>query len=132
MRPYFPLLFHRENNRHALLNIEDVFIGAAIGRSFFFLGVAVQIKHVKRGKGVEKTLMEGRAWARQYQDRQCIAKIQRTYARFHTVRGDLSAARVALAEAIDLFERLGMRRELAEARAALADLDARELAEAAG
>jgi hypothetical protein len=39
-----------------------------------------------------------------------------------------SAARAALAAAIDLFERLGMRRELAEARAELASLDARERA----
>ena len=41
------------------------------------------------------------------------------------IRRDLPAARAALTEAIDLFERLGMRRELAEAREALADLDAR-------
>jgi hypothetical protein len=40
------------------------------------------------------------------------------------MRGDLPAARIALAEAIDLFERLGMRRELSEARAELARLDA--------
>jgi hypothetical protein len=33
-------------------------------------------------------------------------------------RGDLSASRAALTEAIDLFERLAMRRSLAEARAA--------------
>ncbi|NTV63566.1 MAG: hypothetical protein HGA65_08530 [Oscillochloris sp.] len=43
--------------------------------------------------------------------------------RLHTLRGDLPAARASLAEAIDLFERLGMRRELAEARAELAKLD---------
>jgi tetratricopeptide (TPR) repeat protein len=65
--------------------------------------------------------------AKRYQDRPLIAQIQRSYARLHTQRGDLPAARAALAEAIDLFERLGMRRELAEARAALTDLDAREL-----
>lgn len=50
--------------------------------------------------------------------------IQRTYARLHTLRGDLPAARASLAEAIDLFERLGMRRELAEAREEMARLDA--------
>ena len=54
-----------------------------------------------------------------------MAHIQRLYARLHTLRGDLPTARAALAEAIELFERLGMRRELAAARAALADLNAR-------
>ena len=52
-----------------------------------------------------------------------IGLIQRLYAHLHTLRGDLPAARAALAEAIDLFERLGMRRELAEARAELARLE---------
>jgi hypothetical protein len=61
-----------------------------------------------------------------YQIRRDMALIQRTYARLHTLRNDLPAARASLAEAIDLFERLGMRRELAEARAALTDLDAKE------
>ena len=46
------------------------------------------------------------------------------------MRGDIPAARVSLAEAIDLFERLGMRRELAEARQALADLDTGAAADA--
>jgi len=60
-----------------------------------------------------------------------MPEIQRAYARFHTLRGDIPAAREALAEAIDLFERLGMRRELAQARADLTRLDAREHSEAA-
>ncbi len=54
--------------------------------------------------------------------RRLSAEVTRAYARLHTLRGDLPAARAAFAEAIDLFERLGMRRELAEARQALADL----------
>jgi hypothetical protein len=61
--------------------------------------------------------------AYQYKDRECLAHLQYVSARLHTLRGDLPAARAALAEAIDLFERLGMRRELAEARAELARLD---------
>lgn len=69
--------------------------------------------------------------ANEYQDRRYIAEIGLLSARLHTLRGDLPAAHAALAEAIDLFERLGMRRELTEAREALADLDARELAETA-
>jgi tetratricopeptide repeat protein len=63
--------------------------------------------------------------AYEHQDRRYIAEIQRLYARLHTLHGDLPAARAALAEAIDLYERLGMRRELAEARAELADLETR-------
>jgi len=54
--------------------------------------------------------------AQQYQGRWSVATIQRCYARLHNLRGDLPAASTALTEAIDLFERLGMRRELAEAR----------------
>jgi LuxR family glucitol operon transcriptional activator len=77
-------------------------------------------------EGVEALLEEGSTKAQQYQDRWALAEIRRTYARLHILRGDLPAARAALTEAIDLFERLGMRRELAEARDALADLDVRE------
>jgi len=73
-------------------------------------------------EGAAKKLSEIRLKAYEHQDRRYIAEIQRLYARLHTLRGDLPAARAALAEAIDLFERLGMRRELAEAREALADL----------
>jgi hypothetical protein len=75
-------------------------------------------------EGIAEELTELVAQAYQYQDRWNIADIQRLYARLHILRGDRPAARAALAEAIDLFERLGMRRELAEARAELARLDA--------
>jgi LuxR family glucitol operon transcriptional activator len=71
-------------------------------------------------------LAESSIQAYQYQVRGEIASIQRLSARLHTLRSNLPAARAALTEAIDLFERLGVRRELAEAREALADLDARE------
>jgi len=67
--------------------------------------------------------------AYQHNDRERVALIHRLYARLHTLRGDIPAARAAIAEAIDLFERLGMRRELAEARTALTNLDVREPAE---
>jgi LuxR family glucitol operon transcriptional activator len=77
-------------------------------------------------ESAERRLAASSRKALEYQDRRYIAQIQRAYARLHTLRSDLRAARLALTEAIDLFERLGMRRELAEARAALADLDARE------
>jgi len=55
-----------------------------------------------------------------YQERRHTAEIQRSYARLHIHRNDTLAARAALAEAIDLFERLGMRRELVESRTELA------------
>ena len=70
-----------------------------------------------------KILTEVSAKAYHYHDRRYIAELQRAYFRLHTLRGDLPAARAALAEAIDLYERLGMRRELAEAREELARLD---------
>ncbi|MDZ4718576.1 MAG: NB-ARC domain-containing protein [Roseiflexaceae bacterium] len=50
------------------------------------------------------------------QDRRDLAIIKQAYAHLYTLRGDTLAARVALAEAIDLFERLGMRQELGEAQ----------------
>jgi tetratricopeptide (TPR) repeat protein len=55
--------------------------------------------------------------------RRRIADIQYLNFRLHTLRGDLLAARCALTEAIDLLERLGMRRELTEAREELARLE---------
>jgi hypothetical protein len=57
--------------------------------------------------------------ARTHQNRRDLAAIQQTTAEMHRMRGDLPAAQTALQEAIDLFERLGMRRELAEARQVL-------------
>ncbi len=57
--------------------------------------------------------------------RRLSADVIQVSAQLHILRGDLPAARAALTEAIDLFERLGMRRDLAEVRQALADLDGR-------
>lgn len=62
--------------------------------------------------------------AYQYNIRELIPFIQKNHARLHTLRGDLPAAHAALAEATDLFERMGMRHELAEARTELARLAA--------
>jgi tetratricopeptide (TPR) repeat protein len=80
----------------------------------------------------EEYLVNDRTYAYKHRDRRSLALIQRTYARLHMLRNDFDAACAALTEAIDLFERLGMRRELAEAREALADLETRECMEAAG
>jgi LuxR family glucitol operon transcriptional activator len=63
-------------------------------------------------------------------DRENIAIIQQICTYFYTILGNLTKARSTLVEAIDLFERMGMRRELAEAREELARLEA-QMAEAA-
>jgi tetratricopeptide (TPR) repeat protein len=80
----------------------------------------------------DKALAAIRQQAIQYQDRQFMARIQRLFADFYLLRDNLPATRTALEEAVDHFERLGMRRELAEAREALAGLDTHQRAEAVG
>jgi len=62
--------------------------------------------------------------ARESLDREHIAEIQRAYAELHRRRGDFPAAMSALTEATDLFERLGMRRALADGREELIRLEA--------
>ncbi len=69
-------------------------------------------------------LIQSQALARRLKDREQLAFMQRLFSRLHVLRGDLLSARACLLEAIDLFERLAVRRELAEAHAELADLDA--------
>ncbi len=72
----------------------------------------------------EELLRTALSSARQYQDRgEIISIIKRAYARLYMLRGNLSAAHTALTEAVDIFERLGMRRELAEAREELVQLE---------
>jgi hypothetical protein len=68
-------------------------------------------------ENLEKSISIARKSERRY-----IAPIQATYAQLYTLRGDIPAAHIALTESIDLFERLGMQRELAEAREQLAQL----------
>ena len=70
-----------------------------------------------------EALASGSVYVGDYQERRHTAELQRTYARLHALRGDFPAARMSLAKAIDLFERLGIRRELAEAREELARLE---------
>ncbi len=62
--------------------------------------------------------------AKHVNDQRQIAELRRVTGRLWAMQGNIPAARSSLAEAIDRFERLGMRRELAEARAELARLDA--------
>jgi tetratricopeptide (TPR) repeat protein len=57
--------------------------------------------------------------ADQHQDRRRLGEIQRQTAEICMRRGDTAAAYQALNEATDMFERMGMRRELAEVRQAI-------------
>ncbi len=99
-----------------------------LGRYRSIIGVKLRLAELALDNGhvdAADLLLEAvRAKAADYQDRENLALFQPLAARLHTLRGDLPAARASLAEAIDRFERLGMRRELAEARAELARLDA--------
>lgn len=72
--------------------------------------------------GVMEHLTISTSFAEQYQDRPCLAAIARARGRYHLLRHELDAAQVALMEAVDLFERLGIRHDLAEARRLLADV----------
>jgi tetratricopeptide (TPR) repeat protein len=62
------------------------------------------------------------ASAQQYHDRRRMGEIQRLLARAQALRGDMPAAHAALTSAVDLFERMGMRRELDETQQALQQL----------
>jgi LuxR family glucitol operon transcriptional activator len=96
-------------------------------RSIVFSRLGLAIIDLDQGDldGAAHALKASSDQAHHYLDRSCIAHIQYAYARLDTRLGNLSTAHAALTEAIDLFERLGMWRQLAEARAELVDLDVR-------
>ena len=71
-------------------------------------------------------LTQSQAIAARVRDHRQYAALQLVSARLHALRGDDRAAQAAFDEAIDRFERLGMRRELSEAREARAQLDAQD------
>jgi tetratricopeptide (TPR) repeat protein len=62
--------------------------------------------------------------------RRFIAKTQQMWSHYWIRRGELDQAQEALTKSVELYQRLGMRRELAEAREELARLEA-QMAEAA-
>ncbi len=70
----------------------------------------------------EAHLRTAEACASELRHRRLSAEVMRLWARLHTLCGDVAMARTALSAATDLFERLGMRHELAEARAELRQL----------
>jgi tetratricopeptide (TPR) repeat protein len=85
--------------------------------------IKLAIIDLDRGKleHAAAALAESRATAEHYQDRRRLAEIYRAAARLYLLRGDRAAV-AALDVAIDLFERMGMRQELAEARTTQASL----------
>ena len=53
----------RNDDRHALLDVEDVLVRLAFGRDFFLLGLAVQVHDVDAVEGLHQVLahfQEGR------------------------------------------------------------------------
>lgn len=75
-----------------------------------------------RTADAEAALTACRATAEHFRDRRRLGELHSLTARLHLLRGDIPAARAALMTAIDLFERLRMRRELATAQTTLAQL----------
>jgi tetratricopeptide (TPR) repeat protein len=71
---------------------------------------------------VEDHLRIAESTATEIDYRRFSAEVAAVYARLHMLRGDLPAAHGAFAKATDLFERLGLRRELDTMREELATL----------
>lgn len=71
----------------------------------------------------EQFLNDSYRRAQAVQDRRDLALILRTYAQLYVCRGDTITAAKYFSSAIDLFERLGMRSEFAEAREELRRLE---------
>jgi tetratricopeptide (TPR) repeat protein len=63
--------------------------------------------------------------ANTYNDLRCIAEVQLAWAQLYTLHDDYLSAHNALQEAVDRFERLGMRYALAETQARLSEVHAR-------
>lgn len=75
--------------------------------------------------GAKTLLGEAAALAVQYQDRERTAEIDSLYARYYLALGDQIAALEFASQARDVFERLGIQRDLADIRLFLASLDNR-------
>src|SRR6266498_2467107 len=87
-------------------------------RGIMFCKVRLAAIYLDQGEitRAEAELAESSALAEQYHIRGAITDALRVRARVYFLRGDLAAAQDALTKAIELYERLGRRRELAEAR----------------
>lgn len=97
----------------------------AIGDTRSVLGNTLKLATLDLARGdlvaAERALAECRAGAEQFRDRRRLGELYRLSAQLRQLRGDHAGARADLASALDLFERLGMRRELDDARVALAN-----------
>lgn len=116
----------RYDEAEELLNqivTESIKLGYARMPIFGWLSLANIALHKNQISIAEKYLQLAEKRASELKHQRYVAEVHRVWARLHTLQGNLPAARASLAEAIDLFERLGMRRELAEARDELAQLD---------
>ena len=54
--PFQAWLAHENRNAHALLDIEDIFVLAAVRGFFFFLGVPMEVEDVNPVKGLHQAL----------------------------------------------------------------------------
>ena len=108
-----------------LQNTLDLTITNNLRRSFLFVKIRLAKIDLLQNRIEEsyQKLQECFFISHQYKDRWYTAQIQYLLFCIFLEKADLPAARAALSEAIDLFERLGMRRELADARADLARLE---------
>ena len=92
---------------------------SAIGNSHKLAAIEIEQGDLA---AAEATLEACRPTAEQFRDRRRLGELHLLTAQLAEQRGDAPAARAALEQAVDLFERLGMRGDLAEAQAALAKL----------
>jgi tetratricopeptide (TPR) repeat protein len=129
---YAICLYHTGKNREA----QDILLCILQSQAYSMLEIAV-LKWLGKIyvneedlENAEVILDQALTKSRQVKWLRDISLVQYDYARLHTLRCNLPAAHASLLEAIDLFERMGMRRELAEAREELARLKA-QMAEAA-
>ena len=76
--------------------------------------------------GATAALDECRAGAEQLRDRRRLSELNRLSARVYHAQGDLAGVGTALNQAIDLFRRMGMHRDLAAAERELEELTAGE------
>lgn len=128
---WFGLCLYQQNKLEEAQKIlkKTLYLAEQAGFHRAIFGASIQLAAIALDKGnfeqATDLLSTTDRLISHYQDRENLARTQSLCARLHTLRGDLPAAHASLTEAIDLFERLGMRRELAEAQQALIDLEAK-------
>jgi tetratricopeptide (TPR) repeat protein len=126
-------LYKQEKRREARNFFQEAVWYGEHGGAEFCLAQA-QLANLELDVGnldiAEKWLLDAMEVGGGIHDREVLCIIYRIYARLYTLRNDLPAAHASLMEAIDLFQRAGMRGELAEAREELARLEAQMAAAA--